>query len=105
MAHGIESGVGPAEHDHFPNDTPLAHAQGARQVKLLLRNLRHDVDHAGDKEHRNAEDEEAYFQAVAAGKNNGEEKGEPHHAKKPALGDGVRDRLEHRNDRQIGKSQ
>src|SRR5438046_2541019 len=104
LAHGIESGAGPAQHDHFPNDPPLAHAQGAGQIKLFLRHLRHHVDHAGDKEDGDPEDEQAYFQAVPAGENDGEEKGESHHAEKSALGNRMGDRLEHRNNGQIGEA-
>ncbi len=103
LAHGIESGICPAEHDHFPNHSPLAHAQSTGQVKLLFGDLGHNVDHAGNKKHGDTEHKEAYFQPVPTSKNHSEEESEPHHTKKPALGNRVRDRLERGNNRQIGK--
>src|SRR5207245_3641354 len=71
LAHSIKSGISPAEHDHFPNYAPLAHAQGAGQVKLLFGDLSNNVDLAGYKKHGDPEHEEAYFQPVPTSKNNG----------------------------------
>ena len=46
----LAGGIHAAKHDHFPNNFPLAHAQGPRQVKLFLWNLGDDIGHASHEE-------------------------------------------------------